>query len=165
VFTIRVCEKIMEVDMKISGGKTEMDQVGTFPKQGMGSVRVLIVNTLWVEMDAIRQVLKEHLGWKVTLVNCGERALKILERQRYDLMITDVAMTDYRYSGFGLIRQVRVDMDLPIPVMIVTNWMVPEVREAARELGVEALIMMPLDARYLVSKALELVRKNTAVDN
>ncbi len=142
-----------------------MDQVGAFPKQGMGSVRVLIVNTLWVEVDAIKQALEEHLGWKVTIVTCGERALKILERQRYDLMITDVAMTDYRYSGFGLIRQVRVDMDLPIPVMIVTNWMVPEVREAARELGVEALIMMPLDDKYLVSKALELVRKNTAVDN
>ena len=61
---------------------------------------------------------------------------------------------------FGLIRQIRIDMDLPIPVMIVTNWMVPEVREAARELGVEALSAMPFDVRYLVSKALELVRKN-----
>ena len=137
-----------------------MHQVGKFPKAGLGSGRVLLVNTLWVEVDTIKQVLEEHLGWEVTIVNCGEQALRILARQRYDLMITDVAMTDYRHSGFGLIRQIRVDMDLPIPVMIVTNWMVPDVREAARELGVEALITMPFDVRYLVSKVLELVRKN-----
>lgn len=123
-----------------------------------GTVRVLVVKSFWVEKDMVSQVLEEHLGWEVLVASREDEALEILKNQRVHLMITDVAMSNDYFNGFGLILHIRSDQNLSVPVMVVTSRMAPEIRETALDLKVDAFITIPFEEDYLVSKAVELVK-------
>ena len=123
-----------------------------------GTVRVLVVKSFWVEKDMVTPVLEEHLGWEVLMASRGDKALEILMNQKVHLMITDVAMSNDYLNGFGLIRHIRSDQNLSVPVMVVTSRMAPEIRETALDLKVDAFITVPFEDDYLVSKAVELVK-------
>jgi CheY-like chemotaxis protein len=130
-----------------------------------GTVRVLVVKSFWVEKDIVSPVLEEHLGWEVLVASRGDMALEILEKQSVHLMITDVAMSNDYFNGFGLIRHIRYDQNLSVPIMVVTNRMAPEIRETALDLKVDAFITVPFEEDYLVSKALELVKGKLTADS
>ncbi len=70
--------------------------------------------------DSIRWVLNElleDLGHKVTQAQSAEEAISLLERQTFDLIISDIRMSGN--SGFDLLE--KCQQDLPeIPVIIMT---------------------------------------------
>ncbi len=75
-------------------------------------VRILIVD----DDDDVRNVaaaLVEEIGYDVEAAESGEAALRLLEPDRFALVITDVAMPGM--TGVDLARQIRSEMpDLPI---------------------------------------------------
>ena len=125
---------------------------------GTGTVRVLVVKSFWIEREIVGAVLEEQLGWEVVVANRGDKALELLKSQRFDLVVTDVAMSNDSYNGFGLIRHINVDEQLTVPIMVVTNRLAPEIRATAHELGVDVFINAPFEDDYLVVRAVELVK-------
>ncbi len=119
--------------------------------------RVLLVRSRWIQADTMRSVLEEVPGWTVTVVSHGEQAFELLRGGVYDLVITDIAMISDQYSGFRLIRSLRYDLDLTVPIMVVTNLPSSEIKEAACSLGASDYITFPFRMTDLKQRALRLV--------
>jgi CheY-like chemotaxis protein len=64
--------------------------------------------------------LLETLGWRVLLADNGQTALRCLDVESPDLLITDVEMPGL--DGFGLTRQLRADPRWArLPVIMITS--------------------------------------------
>ncbi len=70
----------------------------------------------------VRQILKEMLiikGYSVTDASDGEEALKLIEKDRFDLILTDLIMP--KVSGWDIVRQAK-KKDQNIPVIVISGW-------------------------------------------
>ncbi|MFN3477084.1 MAG: response regulator, partial [Candidatus Methylomirabilales bacterium] len=56
-------------------------------------------------------------GYRVGLARNGKEALKALEEERYDLIITDLVMPEM--GGLGFLKEIRAK-GLDLPVIVVT---------------------------------------------
>lgn len=82
------------------------------------------VHILWVDdEDAINTIagaMVTILGHKIDLANSGEEALKHLDLNTYDLVITDVGMP--KMNGWQLADRIRKLFDDKIKIAIVSGW-------------------------------------------
>jgi PAS domain S-box-containing protein len=93
--------------------------------------------------------LLEELQFKVVSASCGEEALRILDTEQVDLLLTDVVMPGM--SGIELANAVR-ERDPTMPVVLASGYS-EEILEGA---GAEfAMLRKPFDSRSL-SEAMEL---------
>jgi CheY-like chemotaxis protein len=67
---------------------------------------ILIVDDEPDVAEAIQAVL-EHAGFTVVVTNSAARALEALQRQQFDIVVTDVIMP--KVNGLELIRRLRAD--------------------------------------------------------
>ena len=70
----------------------------------LDGVRVLVVDDAPQILDLVRLTL-EHFGAEVTAANSAVEALEALERQRPDVLVSDISMPGH--DGFWLIGRVR----------------------------------------------------------
>lgn len=124
------------------------------------SGRILMVRNTWDEISPVRLLLEKSGRFELSVAYGGEAAFEALEDEEYDLVVTDVAMIDDKLSGFGLIRRIKQVLKLPVPVMIVTHRLAPEIRQVAFDLEVDAFLSAPFDSEFLIRIATELVAKS-----
>ncbi|HMA16149.1 MAG TPA: response regulator, partial [Kiloniellaceae bacterium] len=86
-----------------------------------------------------------HRCHKVTSVDDGVQALEALDRDAFDLLITDIVMP--RMDGYELVRKLRQDESMSgTPVIFCSaTYHEREVREMARSLGVRSTLSKPYD--------------------
>lgn len=78
----------------------------------------------------------------------GEDALRVLQEDPQDLVLTDADMPDI--SGFEIIERMRQDPRMArTPVIMVTGHAAPQIREHAEELGVAEFMVKPIDREQL----------------
>ncbi len=109
--------------------------------------RILVVED---EPD-LRKVLASLLkreGYRVDLAESGTRALEMLGREIYDLVITDVRLPGP--SGIEVLRTTR-DLYPDAPVIIITAYASDEAAEEARRLGAFNYITKPFDNDKIVA--------------
>jgi CheY-like chemotaxis protein len=70
----------------------------------LDGVRVLVVDDARAVLDVITDMLK-HSGAEVTAVSSAEEALDVLQRERPDVLLSDLSMPGK--GGYWLIGQVR----------------------------------------------------------
>ncbi len=80
-------------------------------------------------------------GFQVVTVYNGEEALNKLLLQKYDLLITDIAMP--RLNGQELIEQIR-KVNPKLPIMVVSGKLNEDLVEALHQLGVNYIIPKPI---------------------
>ncbi|MBF0495029.1 MAG: PAS domain-containing protein [Deltaproteobacteria bacterium] len=112
-----------------------------------GSGNILLVDDEQMLVDMGSRMLKK-LGYQVTTKTSALDALDLFRSrpQEFDLVITDYTMPGL--TGIELAReilQVRPD----IPVILCTGFNKKVTEETAKELGIKALIMKPLERRQL----------------
>lgn len=73
------------------------------PSEG-GHGRVLVVDDE-IDVMSVAKAYLEYAGYEVTTANSGKLALEILEREQFDLIITDVIMPEM--TGFELLEEVE----------------------------------------------------------
>jgi CheY-like chemotaxis protein len=104
---------------------------------------------LLVEDDAdlleVTQLFLEGEGFIVVPARNGERALKLLERFRPDVILTDLMMPVL--DGFGFIKAYRTRPGEPAPVVVVSS--LARYLVEARKLGVAAALEKPFDLAVL----------------
>jgi signal transduction histidine kinase/ActR/RegA family two-component response regulator len=112
--------------------------------------RVLVVD----DDDAGRDVVAMHLEARdATVVSAGSvfEALAILERERFDVMLVDIAMPEH--DGYELIRTVRSMAEghtAATPAAALTAFARAEDRRKSLESGFQMHLTKPIDAGSLV---------------
>jgi len=79
--------------------------------------RLLLVDDDWVFRTEFGRLL-QYDGHSVATAEDGLEALRLLEQEKIDVVITDIVMP--RLDGFEFLTQVR-QMDAPPPVIVVSD--------------------------------------------
>jgi two-component system chemotaxis response regulator CheY len=115
------------------------------------AMRVLIVDDYNTMLRIMRNLLRQLDVNNVEEANNGDDALRMLNRERFDLVISDWNMQPM--TGLELLRQVRGTEKLKrIPFIMVTAESKTENVIAAKQAGVSNYIVKPFNAETLRTK-------------
>jgi DNA-binding response OmpR family regulator len=113
------------------------------------AARILIVDDEESLVLALRQtLLLDFPGAVVDTAYSGEEGLSRLAEASYDLLIADLRMPGF--SGLELIKGVRY-LDQMVPIILITGYGSPELREECSQLGVNAYLDKPVNLSELLS--------------
>ncbi len=94
--------------------------------------------------------LLSKAGYSVVVAHNGSDALKHIEREQFDALLTDWMMPEM--DGIELIRRVR-QKTIPVPLIIMITALVSEgARSYALESGADDYIAKPIDVEELLSR-------------
>jgi len=114
------------------------------------AARILIVDDEPDALVILRHVLT-RAGYDVVPAYGGEDALRKIGRQRFDLILTDLAMP--KVSGVEVIDRVKSDPDRrPTPVVAITAYMWDYISQCASNSGCDAFLYKPVEAKRLLQE-------------
>jgi signal transduction histidine kinase len=118
-----------------------------------GPAKVLVVEDNDLNRDMFGRYLTE-MGHDAVLAANGKEMLPILERESFDLVITDLSMPGI--SGWQVAEQVK-KRSPNMPVILVSGWAIQQDDARLRESGVDFVLQKPCtlsDFQEMVDKAL-----------
>jgi PleD family two-component response regulator len=124
----------------------------------LAQVKVLVVDDDHRIALIVRKVL-ESLGFaNIHFARDGSQALKTLQAEKIDMIITDWQMTPM--DGIGLVKYLRTADDSPnrfIPIIMLTGNAEREHVEVARDVGVTEFVVKPFSAKTLCDRIVLLI--------
>ncbi len=121
------------------------------------NLKILIVDDFATMRKVIRNLLKQGGFENVVEAEDGVAALKILQSQKVDFIISDWNMPNM--SGLELLKAVRGDGDLKeLPFLMVTAEALKDNVVAAVKAGVSNYIVKPFTAEVLNEKIEKIVK-------
>jgi two-component system, sensor histidine kinase RpfC len=109
--------------------------------------RILVAEDNATNQRVTRMVL-ESGGHRVTIVDNGEQALDALERESFDLAIFDLSMPVI--SGLEALKLYQFTTSMPIPILILSANVTPNVIAECERAGAAAFIPKPMRASMLL---------------
>jgi heterodisulfide reductase subunit A len=107
----------------------------------MGSkVKILIVDDEPIVRESLRDWLA-YAGYDVTITETGEAARKLIEEQKYGLLILDVRLPGK--TGLKTLSELK-ERYPDIKAVIITAYPTPELAEEARQLGAIDYLSKPV---------------------
>ncbi len=122
--------------------------------------KVLVVDDSRVIRGLILEVL-ELSGFETCSACDGWEALEVIQRERPDLLISDLHMP--KMKGFELTRKVRAFSDVPILILTAGSDNMGDDRVAAIDAGADAFLMKPFGLNELRARIKELLPKPSCV--
>jgi len=118
-------------------------------------VKILLVED---EIKALKTLTlgMEELGWLVTPAHNGEEARKILEKDTYDIVVTDIMMP--KMSGFELIKFIRESQN-SMPILALTALGDTENKVKGLDLGADDYLVKPFEFKELKARIRALHRR------
>lgn len=116
-------------------------------------LRILVAEDEPLAAMVVEEILLE-LGHEVTLAADGKAALDLAEHQRFDVLVTDLAMP--RMPGWELIPRLRAGQP-HLPIVVMTGFVPPGVAASLDEAGPGPLVLLqkPFDLSSLVDAVAE----------
>ncbi len=134
----------------------------TTPPAATSAGRVLVVEDSPANLALIERLLTRE-GYSVLTASDGVEALPIVERDKPDLVISDVRMP--RRNGYDLCRAIKSQATTRfIPVVLVTALSSTHERIAGLEAGADDFIGKPFDAHELRARVRSLIRIKRGTD-
>jgi signal transduction histidine kinase/BarA-like signal transduction histidine kinase len=122
----------------------------------LGGLRMLLVEDESDAREAITAVL-ERSGARVDTARSVPEALACLDRERYDVLVSDIAMAGM--DGIALIQKVRERVeDGAVAALALTAYAGAETQRRALEAGYQAYLTKPIDVTDLVSAVASLAK-------
>lgn len=116
--------------------------------------KVVIVDDDRATRDQLQQIL-ESSGWRVAQAPSGLRLLSLLEVDRPDVILLDVAMS--WINGFELCRAMKANANYKaIPVVFISGRSAPSDIETGMSCGASDYFVKPIDTRRLLERLREL---------
>lgn len=113
-----------------------------------GGARVLLAEDNEINQQVAREFL-ESMGLEVTIAENGRRAIDLLRKEPFELVLMDIQMPEL--DGVEATALIRQDDELKnIPVIAMTAHALVEDRQRCLEAGMDEHITKPLDAGELV---------------
>jgi PAS domain S-box-containing protein len=131
----------------------------------LGGVRVLVADDEADPRELLRTVLEQH-GAEVIAAGSAAEALALLQRERPDVLISDIAMPDS--DGYALIRKVRglvPERGGRIPAVALTAHARTQDRTRALEAGFQLHVPKPVEAAELVAVVASLLGRTPTGPN
>lgn len=111
-------------------------------------MRILIIDDSRAMRAFVRVALEAEAPLLITEAPSGVEALRILPRERFDLVITDLNMPGI--NGLEVVAFMRrLEAHRMTPLLIITTEAAPRDRERALGLGADAYLTKPFDADAL----------------
>jgi len=112
------------------------------------------LHVLLAEDNSVNQMVAVHLlekqGHTVVAANNGREALAALERQAFDLVLTDVQMPEMDgFEATGLIRQQEQGTGRHVPILAMTAYAMKGDRERCLAAGMDGYVSKPINPREL----------------
>jgi DNA-binding response OmpR family regulator len=110
--------------------------------------RILLVDDE-PDIRFLTKTMLQRAGFEVVEAESGEEGLEMLERDKVDLVLLDVAMPGI--NGWEMCRKIKANWKLRhIPVVMFTVYGSEEDVEQSRECGADAHIKKPFDMEELL---------------
>jgi len=124
----------------------------------LGGIRVLVVDDQPDGLEMIEHALT-HEGAVVQTATSVETAAAALDRQPFDVVVTDVAMPEA--DGFALMRRVQNGSPAvrDVPVIAVTAYAGPGDRERVAAGGFQGFLTKPIELDSLIAMVARLARR------
>ena len=81
---------------------------------------ILVIDDEKIILELMEKILTEY-GHDVETAECGKKGLQLFEKNRYDLVITDINMPDL--NGFRVAQHIRKSDRFNMPIVCVTGEM------------------------------------------
>jgi CheY-like chemotaxis protein len=117
--------------------------------------KVLVIDDQPIVTDLLVSVL-ERMNYQARVASCGKEGLEMFEKDRFDLVITDLGMPDI--SGWEVsqaVKQKRPDL----PVVVITGWGVDPDPNKVRDSKVDLIITKPFQVEQLEKTIRNFVEK------
>jgi two-component system, NtrC family, response regulator HydG len=115
-------------------------------------IHVLVVDDEEAHAEAVAEIL-ERVGYKCTIATSGRQALRLIEEQQFDIVLTDLIMAGV--GGLEILSKAK--QELPdAEVVILTGHATIKTAVSAIQAGASAYLQKPLDMselRTVVDKA------------
>jgi len=117
--------------------------------------KILIVDDSRTVRQLMKMILVTGLPCQVTEAGDGLEAVKSLQAETYDLVITDINMPNM--DGLTLVNKVRTEMGLKVPMIIITTMGKEADRDRGLMLGANSYLTKPFNGPNVVKTAGELL--------
>jgi signal transduction histidine kinase/CheY-like chemotaxis protein len=108
------------------------------------SLRILLVEDEYINRTLAVSVL-EREGWEVVVAENGLQALKLLNKEGFDLILMDIQMPELNgYETTLAIRQKEQGTDWHIPIIAMTAYAVKGDREKCLAAGMDGYVSKPM---------------------
>jgi len=116
----------------------------------LGKMKLLFVDDEVNILRSIRRILRNKRNdWEAFYSNCGKDALKILEIEDIDLIVTDAKMEEM--DGIELLKRIRMnERTRDIPTIMLTGSSEGEIRKNALKYGVVEFLYKPVSAEEFI---------------
>ena len=116
-------------------------------------------NILLVDDDAalleVTSIVLASEGYKVLTAEDGTEALRVVGREKLDLVVLDVMLP--RVSGFEVLQKIREQSDVPVVMLTAKSQSVDKV--VGLELGADDYIIKPFDTKELLARIKAILRR------
>jgi CheY-like chemotaxis protein len=148
--------------LETAGGAADAAPGGeTGPTESLRNVRVLMLDD---DLDSQRLVTRilEATQASVTPVSSATEALELLERETFDIVISDIGMPNI--DGYMFIQRVRsaANGKHRLPAVALTAFARPEDRRHALEAGFDRFLSKPIEAAELQATVKELLEQTVS---
>jgi two-component system sensor histidine kinase RpfC len=113
-------------------------------------LKILIAEDNSANRKILRRIL-EMAGHQTAVVNDGEAALAVLDRDRFDLALMDINMPEL--SGYEVAKLDRMEHlgESRLPIVALTADATSETERQCREAGMDAVLTKPVEAAHLLA--------------
>ncbi len=133
----------------LTAGEDLFPEVTANPHQAV--TRILVVDDNADMREYIVRILSQNPLWKIKSAADGLQALKAVNKQKPDLVLSDIMMP--QLDGFGLLKKLKEDpATAPIPVILLSVQAGEEATIEGLEKGADDYLVKPFSARELVAR-------------
>jgi two-component system chemotaxis response regulator CheY len=127
-------------------------------------MRVLIVDDSRAVRNFVKAALKSVPETTIDEVDSGFEAFRMLARDSFDVLITDINMPDI--NGLELIRFVKKSArHTSTKILVITTQTTERMREKVEELGVDGFIQKPFEPETIIAAVLSFTKHARSQQN
>ena len=119
-------------------------------------MKILICEDNQLAMNTLSFILEKE-GFKSDLAEDGKKALTLLQKTVYDLILMDIHLPFH--SGLEVIKYLRSDLKMNTPVLVLTAFSDLQMQRQAGELGISGYIVKPFDPSDLIRQICSILKK------
>lgn len=107
-------------------------------------------------MNLLSFILEKE-GFKPDTAEDGNKALTLLQKTVYDLILMDIHLPFH--SGLEVIKYLRSDLKMETPVLVITAFSDLQMQHQAGELGISGYVVKPFDSSDLIRQISLILKK------
>ena len=120
------------------------------------TVRVLYLEDAFDHALLVKAFFKTLPSYEVTHAQDGDRAIELLKREQWDLIVTDLNLPGA--DGYTVIRAAR-KLSSSLPILVTTGYTQAEYEEQALRAGADQVMIKPLQQHEFVTRVVRMVEQ------